>query len=487
MQFHFGKVISCFLILWLLHVVLTVYATHNTSPFLITILICLFPVFIFEFIVLSVLYLAYGQHYMYSLFSYFLVDHPVYGTCLRKNCSSKNVEHFIFDKFAFQAGTRRNLTLNDNMNERLIFNVNSLGYRGREFSSREKSGKLRIFCSGGSTTAGDHNNDDQTWPAQLQMCFKERGFDVEVINAGVQGWYSYKELLRFKEEIRGYNTDIVLLHEGWNEEFEYSSLSLGKKWTAESVRNVREENNLYCPPSKILSSTRVVSLYMTVQWYFKTHVFVPNMRFTNPERWRVLKSKDYIVAWHENMVEFASLCHEKNICLYTIDYPALTNLEDSFSDRNLYLENSRLTPLFADYQAVSKKRISRTLSESAKIIPCLNADGEFTKYCGKERLDLFYDEMHMTPQGNWRLANVICEKLLQDSFFVDRYRFGTKDARRSNVNVDFDLIEQVRDALLRNSPFLDRFIDSRIAELNQLEKEGGGDLSEMPTDRYTTF
>ena len=45
------------------------------------------------------------------------------------------------------------------------------------------------------------------------------GHNVEVINGGVFGWSSENELRRFKNEIIFYEPDILLLHQGWNEEF----------------------------------------------------------------------------------------------------------------------------------------------------------------------------------------------------------------------------------------------------------------------------
>ena len=44
------------------------------------------------------------------------------------------------------------------------------------------------------------------------------------------GWSSENELRRFKNEIIFYEPDILLLHQGWNEEFYFSSLRNGKDW-----------------------------------------------------------------------------------------------------------------------------------------------------------------------------------------------------------------------------------------------------------------
>ena len=387
----------------------------------------------------------------------------------------------------FSPGTPRILNLEENKKRRLSVTVNSLGFRGREFSPYSKNSKLRIFCSGGSTTVGTCVDDDYTWCAQLEKYLRSKGFDVEVINGGVPSWHSYHEFLRLKNEVCRYSADIVLLHQGWNEEFCYSSLSLGKKWRPGIIRNPREENNLYCPPNKVLSSTVSLSFYLTVQAYLKNRVFIPNMRFTNPERWKVLKRNEYVLSWFDNLMDTAKLCLNENMLLYTIDYPGLANLGDSSREREEYIQRSRLTPLFADYQAVSKKRISRVLSETSKVIPCLNVDEDFEAFKGPERAELFYDEIHLTSKGSVLLAELIGRKLLQDEKFKIRYNSPNGKTGRSNVKLSDTAMRQIRQTLKKNRPYLDRFIDEKIDSLTAKIKGGHMGSSEIPQDRYTTF
>ena len=49
-----------------------------------------------------------------------------------------------------------------------VFSINSLGFLGDEFSPRKPEGAVRIFCLGGSCTAGDLLPDfDHTYPRHL--------------------------------------------------------------------------------------------------------------------------------------------------------------------------------------------------------------------------------------------------------------------------------------------------------------------------------
>lgn len=426
---------------------------------------------------------AYGRAEQ-GLFGYFLVDHPLYGNGFRSRTRSRELKFLVLDKFVFPPQAGRILDPSENMRSRLDFNINSLGFRGREFDVAQKKNRLRIFCSGGSTTACDCNHDDETWPARLEQYLRDNQYDVEVVNAGVQGWYSYQELLRFKNEIATYQPDIVLLHQGWNEEFEFSSLSLGKTWQPRRVRNVIEENYLYCPPHPVWSQNKILSFYLGLQQYFKKLVFNRNMNFQNPERWKVLKNREYILAWFDNLAEFAKMADQNRILLYTVDYPGLVDFSDEKSDRQFYVEHSRLTDWYGDYQAVSKKRISRTLEEASPIIPLLSAQKSFADIRRQERLSLFHDEIHMTPRGNRLFAESIGDLLMGNDEFKKRYENGIFF---SNVRIDDALISRIRNQLATNPAYLDRFIDEKIDQLEGRTQSRATTQNEIPADRYTTF
>ena len=68
--------------------------------------------------------------------------------------------------------------------------INSLGFRGSEFSEIKQSNTYRIFMVGGSTMFGaGATSDETTIPVYLQQFLDEYdlGFNLEVINAGIQG------------------------------------------------------------------------------------------------------------------------------------------------------------------------------------------------------------------------------------------------------------------------------------------------------------
>ena len=437
--------------------------------------------FVFEALFRGLFYVSYGPQYRHAVFTYLLIDHPIYGTTLRKNTVAKNLPFHLFDIFAFPINSGRIIDLKENLENRNVFTVNNLGFRGRAFDPMHKSAKLRIFCLGGSTTAGHSVNDEDTWPAHLESALREKSLDVEVINAGVHGWTSYKDYLRYKNEIVNYDADIILIHQGWNEEFLWSCLSLGKTWTPKLARNVREEHMLYSPPSRFLSSDRFFGKFLAIQALRKRFIFKRNMSFQNPKRWRGLMRREYIRAWVENMLEIAKIAEQSKTPLYAIDYPGLVSMDDTPIDRDIYIKGkgSRLTPLFADYQASSKARIEETMLLCSVVIPVLRVTKDMSSYTGHKRLPLFLDEIHLSGEGNRLFANAIAQCLVSDPAFQARYRGG----RESNVDLTQEKVSSIMEKAGINSFTIDRFIMKTIDTLSGKKTQS----ADIPTERYTTF
>lgn len=430
-----------------------------------------------------------GVNYSYWLYGYCLVDHKKYGFRFRSLVSTEKIEFPIFDRVAFPAGTKPALDLSTNQSQRLKFTTNSMGFRGEDFDPSTKKRKLRMFCVGGSTTACGLCGDEETWPFKLQGYLDDKNCDIEVINAGTLGWASYQEYLLVRNELVEYKPDVILLHEGWNEEFIYSSLRLGRAWSPGIVRNVRESYNLYTNPNSLLSSTTSVAFSLAVQDIYRNILFARNMSFENRSRWNVLRESEYLQAWFDNVVSIARIAKERNILILVLDYPGLTNIADLPQHREKYVQNSRLTHRYADYQAISKNRISSTLEHLEPIIHCLKVDKIFDDIVGDTRLKMFNDEIHLSAAGNDLFASYLSELLLQDPQFNNLLRSDSFEPREIPGEVE---ISDIRKALGVNPGYLERLIDknyysakSAVGGIGSLIRPPS--VSEIPQTRYTTW
>ncbi|MGZ3690107.1 MAG: SGNH/GDSL hydrolase family protein [Pseudobdellovibrio sp.] len=88
--------------------------------------------------------------------------------------------------------------------------INSLGFRGPEFSKKKPPDVYRIFIVGASNTFGLVRDED-TYPAQLQKILNKSKRKFEVINAGVSG-YKMSQIARWADKIiNNYEPDLIIL------------------------------------------------------------------------------------------------------------------------------------------------------------------------------------------------------------------------------------------------------------------------------------
>jgi len=99
-------------------------------------------------------------------------------------------------------------------------NLNSLGFRGSEFSAIKPSDTYRIFMVGGSTMFGSgQSSDETTIPSILQKIFDSDSSvqKIEVINAGISGGNSVSETLLIHEKLITFSPDLIVVYDGWND------------------------------------------------------------------------------------------------------------------------------------------------------------------------------------------------------------------------------------------------------------------------------
>jgi len=98
--------------------------------------------------------------------------------------------------------------------------INTLGFRGVEFSEEKPSDTYRIFMVGGSTMFGaGATSDETTIPGYLQQLLNEKdfGFDIEVINSGIQGADSNTESNLIEQKLVRFSPDLIIIYDGWND------------------------------------------------------------------------------------------------------------------------------------------------------------------------------------------------------------------------------------------------------------------------------
>lgn len=89
--------------------------------------------------------------------------------------------------------------------------INSLGYRGREFSREKPAGTTRILFVGDSFVYGYGVDDEQTLPRLVEKQLQQRYENVEVINGGFHGSSMMQYDLYLRNEGYQLKPDIIVL------------------------------------------------------------------------------------------------------------------------------------------------------------------------------------------------------------------------------------------------------------------------------------
>ncbi len=91
------------------------------------------------------------------------------------------------------------------------FTINSAGFRSRrDFSMSPPADTLRIAVFGDSFTAGDDARDDEVWGYLLERKLREAGIRAEVLNFGVGAYGMDQAYLRWREQGKYFEPDIVI-------------------------------------------------------------------------------------------------------------------------------------------------------------------------------------------------------------------------------------------------------------------------------------
>ncbi|MFH0798870.1 MAG: SGNH/GDSL hydrolase family protein [Pseudomonadota bacterium] len=96
--------------------------------------------------------------------------------------------------------------------DEVVYRINSDGYKGPEIDKAHS--KTRILTIGDSCTFGSLV-DKHSYPRVLERELLALGKNVEVINAGVEGYHPKNVLLRM-DELKALKPDIATIYIGWN-------------------------------------------------------------------------------------------------------------------------------------------------------------------------------------------------------------------------------------------------------------------------------
>lgn len=286
--------------------------------------------------------------------------------------------------------------------------VNRWGFISTPDLPLEKpSDTLRIVFLGGSSTAGTGLNlpDEHTWPWQLiERLRRESGRNIDFINAALGGYCSFESYGRLWSRLRFFQPDIVILYHGWNEMYYF-----------EDADNIVTWKTL---PDGSWSFKQTP----TPITYFSPHPIDPLLRWSqglSHIRLRCasisgeigtaksLKSdfnKKGLDVWRSNLRLIRNTCQSIGAKLFVVKQATLIVPDLPESDRrrcSCYLHGFDLNAHIKAYRDIYKV-IDEEIPQEFIIDP--------TDLSGQS--ELFYDHVHLNPEGSRALADNLASRLL---------------------------------------------------------------------------
>ncbi|MFH0764466.1 MAG: hypothetical protein V1927_05630 [Candidatus Omnitrophota bacterium] len=156
-----------------------------------------------------------------------------------KNCMGEPNKKY---HHAFKPNSRFRLIAPKNDEYNVGIRINNYGLRGADMELKKKPGTKRILAMGDSFTFGVGAEDDETIPYLIGKYLKERGENVEVINAGIGGSSPLSNYMKARDEYLEFEPDLVLYF------FDFSDLA--DDWRGEkSLVYDKNGDILRCDPA----------------------------------------------------------------------------------------------------------------------------------------------------------------------------------------------------------------------------------------------
>ena len=270
--------------------------------------------------------------------------------------------------------------------------INSLGFRGHEFSEITPSNTYRIFMVGGSTMFGaGATSDESTIPGYLQQFLNEIdfGFNLEVINAGIQGADSNTEYNLMEQKLVTFYPDLVIVYDGWND------------LRANNSPNKLKENwEVMCKFGKENNFDLIIALQPIAGF--------GNKILTNQEAEYVQNGMDYkknpLIESFSTYQNYAKSLQEIKTCVKTIDLRGVFDTE--------------VQPIYWDEAHVSDKGNSIVAeSLNTAIFPIVSKNYKVDTFEHKKDVErtssLIYDDREITVSVELLSSNELENKKLQ--------------------------------------------------------------------------
>lgn len=272
-------------------------------------------------------------------------------------------------------------------------NINSFGFRGDEIIKEKPEGTYRIFLVGGSTLFGWGSTSDQnTISGFLQKMFNEVKVDkkIEIINAGVPGANSIREIHYIKNFLLEFNPDMIIIYDGVNDA---SNAIINKNDLGKAPENKMKEVQK--------NFNELIKTYLQM---YRTPFVLNYLIFvgTSSTSYDINSISEMKENWTNRWTDICKWSDSKNIKVIVTLQPALgTGNKILYADEIITLESNESQMLV--------KAINELESPLNKLSNVCFETSDLRGAFDEVESPIFWDDQHINDLGN----KIIAKKLFE--------------------------------------------------------------------------
>ena len=191
------------------------------------------------------------------------------------------------------------------------FNVNNYGFRGPDITLEKPDETFRIFTVGSSTTRGAGSSSDSTTMAGFLQYYLEKDdlpVRIEVINAGMNSYFSLWESELIKNKILKFSPDVIIAYSGFADLDTGLEYHKGKKYQTSIIDKIIEKTFEISPEIQSLQVIRKVQ----ADFRKDTQIQALDPVLDDPISLKSSETTEKVQMWKDRWIEICNLGKEKN-------------------------------------------------------------------------------------------------------------------------------------------------------------------------------
>ncbi len=282
------------------------------------------------------------------------------------------------------------------------FNINNYGFRGPDITLEKPEDTFRIFLVGSSTARGaGSTNDSTTISGFLQSFLKEDDLpiQIEVINAGINAYFSLWEMQLIENKLLEFNPDMIIAYTGFADldtSLEYHN---GKKYKISFVDKMVEKTFEVVPEYQSLKMIRKIQADFRKDTQSQEINLEVNSKLINSSE--VLEK---VQLWKQRWIEICDLGIKKNFDTFIFLQPIVGNGDKILSETEKSAYEKNVKNYVNEY-----KKFAAEIDELNK--NCSGAKDLRYVFDGFSHT-IQFDGIHTVDEGNKIIANDMYELIL---------------------------------------------------------------------------